>query len=112
MAATFVASHQPVIEIPFGAPDYVAHAVAYGVLGALLVWACAGAVWSRMAATLMVPAVVLAVLYGASDEFHQSFVAGRDASVVDLIADAVGASAGACFAAGLGALGRHHTRPT
>jgi hypothetical protein len=35
MAATFAASHQSTIGIPFGAPDYVAHAVNYAVLGAL-----------------------------------------------------------------------------
>ena len=30
--------------------------------------------------------------YGATDEWHQSFVPGRDADVRDLVADAVGAA--------------------
>ena len=38
-------------------------------------------------------ALVLAVLYGATDEFHQSFVPGRDMSVSDLMVDLIGASA-------------------
>lgn len=105
MAVTFVVSHQPVVVIPFGAPDYAAHAVNYGVMAALFVWALAGGEWSKMAAPLILPAVVLAVLYGISDEFHQSFIPGRDASVRDVLADAAGAAAGACAAAVLGALG-------
>ena len=40
-------------------------------------------------------ASVLAILYGMSDEYHQSFVAGRDASWLDLVADGIGGYAGA-----------------
>ncbi len=35
--------------------------------------------------------VLLVVLYGLVDEFHQYFVPGRNPSVLDLIADAIGA---------------------
>jgi len=37
---------------------------------------------------------VIAVIYAASDEFHQSFVAGRDASSFDLFLDAIGSLTG------------------
>jgi len=36
--------------------------------------------------------LVLASLYGITDEFHQSFVYGRDSDVWDWVADTVGAS--------------------
>lgn len=36
----------------------------------------------------------LAVLYGLSDEFHQSFVANRHASALDVAFDAFGAAIG------------------
>lgn len=100
---TFVVSHQPAVVIPFGAPDYVAHGINYAVLAALIVRARAGGALSQMTSSLIGSAVILAVLYGISDEFHQSFIPGRDSSVRDVVADAVGAAAGACAAAGIGA---------
>ena len=38
--------------------------------------------------------IFLAVLYGLSDEFHQSFVPGRECSLLDLLADFLGATFG------------------
>lgn len=38
-------------------------------------------------------AVLISALYAASDEFHQSFVATRDASVWDVLLDSAGATA-------------------
>lgn len=102
MAAIFVASHQSVVVIPFGSPDYLAHGASYAVLAGLLVRALAGGDLSNMRAQLILPAVVLATLYGLSDEFHQSFIPGRLASVSDLVADSVGALVGAVAATALG----------
>jgi VanZ family protein len=42
------------------------------------------------------------VAYGVTDEWHQSFVPGRSADAIDLVADAVGAG---LAAGGLGAWG-------
>ena len=43
-------------------------------------------------------AVLLVGLYGASDEIHQAFVPGRDASFVDFAIDLVGAITGTAAA--------------
>lgn len=68
--------------------DKLAHALAYLVLGAL----GSLATGSRPAGAL------LAVLYGISDEIHQSFVPGRFPDLWDLVADSVGALVGAWLA--------------
>lgn len=43
-------------------------------------------------------AILLASLYGISDEMHQSFVPGRDSSYGDLLADGTGAVCGGLVA--------------
>lgn len=103
MAATFVISHQPKVAIPFDAPDYLAHGVSYAVLGALLTRALAGGRLPAMTWRLAAMATVMGALYGLSDEFHQSFIPGRFASLSDLVADTAGSAAGALAAAALGA---------
>lgn len=45
-------------------------------------------------------ALVLAALYAATDEFHQSFVPSREGSVVDVLIDTVGAACGLAVLAG------------
>ncbi len=67
--------------VPWG--DKLAHATAFGVLGAFLYLASGRAGL----------AFALSVLYGVSDELHQMFVPGRSVDVFDLLADALGAAA-------------------
>ena len=76
--------------------DCVAHVVEYTVFGIFLSRALGhyGLFW-RAKARLFVVGAILGVLYGALDEYHQSFVPGRDSSVLDLAADAVGITLGA-----------------
>jgi VanZ family protein len=62
----------------------IAHTVEYAVLGALLVRAT-----GRTGL-----AFALGVLYAVSDEVHQTFVAGRMGSPVDVAIDAVGVACG------------------
>lgn len=72
----------------------LAHIVEYAVLGALafLVVRSVRPAWPAM--VVMVAAWTFAVLYGMSDEFHQSFVPNRDASWLDVGFDALGAVLG------------------
>jgi VanZ family protein len=69
-----------------------AHFVDYFVLGALLYRAVRGGNrgWQLRWALL---AVFVAFAYASSDEYHQSFEAGRGASLRDALLDTVGASA-------------------
>ncbi|ACL64954.1 VanZ family protein [Anaeromyxobacter dehalogenans 2CP-1] len=79
--------------------DKVVHASAYAVLGALLALALAGTRLARGRRRLLATAVVLASLYGASDEWHQAHVPHRQPDAFDWAADSAGALAGAALAA-------------
>ena len=81
--------------IPGGVDDGVAHALQYAVLAALLLRGLAGARWRGVKVRAAALAVLLATLYGVTDEAHQRFVPGRTAEVTDLVADALGAAVGA-----------------
>lgn len=75
--------------------DKVLHAVEYAVLGALCYRAlfCGSGhdVWRQQA---IPAAILLASLYGVSDEVHQAFVPFRDSNWLDWAADTVGAVIG------------------
>ena len=89
----FFLSSIPSAKLPrsFNGADKLVHFAEYGVLGVLL----ALALGRRAGGWLIVGvAIALAVGYGASDEWHQSFVPGRQVSFWDLVADTAGASAG------------------
>jgi len=77
---------------PAGLTDKHAHFGTYGAFAALLVWGLTDRSPSRTTWGTVAAAVALATLYGASDEWHQSFVPGRDVSALDLAADAAGAA--------------------
>lgn len=71
---------------PLGLPlrhpiDWVGHTLEYLVLGFTL-----GRATGRRGTAL-----VLAVWFGAADEVHQAFVAGRDAGIQDWLFDLLGA---------------------
>jgi VanZ family protein len=83
-------SHLP--EPPAGLTDKHAHVAAYAVLAATMVWGFTDRAPRRISWTIVAIVVVLCTLSGVSDEFHQSFVPGRDVSGLDLIADATGAA--------------------
>jgi len=88
--ALFVLSHHGTLPVEAPTSDLVAHAIAYCVLGLLVVRALHGGLrplrWRPAVAS-----VVITTVYGATDEWHQSFVPGRTPSLADLAADGVGA---------------------
>ena len=89
----FLVSHQAQIDIPVADIiwDKVAHFLEYGFFTLTLAFGFTrGFAPDRRTLWPLVAAVIVASLYGVSDEFHQSFV-GRDATVADWLADTAGA---------------------
>jgi len=75
--------------------DKLYHFIEYAILGILLAWAFVKAKPSVVPSRLIwLIAAVLSILYGASDEWHQTFVPGRYATFADWIADVLGSTAG------------------
>lgn len=104
MAAIFALSAQPRLPaLPAAVSDKHAHAAAYAGLATLSCHALAGGPMAGLGVRGAIAAWTLAAAYGATDEYHQSFVAGRTADVDDWFADALGAAAAAaaCYAWGI-----------
>lgn len=75
-------------ELVFWNSDKLLHMLAYAVLASLALIAVHDIRPLRSAASIT---FAMSALYGCVDELHQSFVPGRSMSVLDLIADALGA---------------------
>jgi VanZ family protein len=91
--------------------DKLIHCAEYALLGALVARGFALGPprlgrWAGAAA-----AAALAALFGATDEWHQSFTPGRYASGLDLVADAGGSVLGALAFAWLRRGGGHGDHP-
>lgn len=67
----------------------MAHMTEYAVLTVLLYRGLFNSGVSKMNA--LIYSVVVAALYGASDEFHQSFTPGREPHLRDVVFDTIGA---------------------
>ena len=91
--------------------DKTAHVGEYAVLGFLLARALRMTRPSLGRGAVVAGAALLGAFYGASDEFHQSFVPERTASLGDLAADAAGALLGALLLAVLPGGRRSTTAP-
>jgi VanZ family protein len=84
------------VEVPsFFGFDKIAHTVEYYFLGCLLYrWVTSTDRYRRRRYALLMT-IVIGTCYALSDEWHQSFVPGRDASLWDALFDAVGVGMGA-----------------
>jgi VanZ family protein len=95
MAALFAASStSDTSAVPAVFSDTVLHLAAYAALGVTVFRAFADARFGRMTLPRALAAVLFCILYGVSDEFHQSFVPGRTPDARDLVADGAGAALG------------------
>lgn len=94
MALIFYLSslHSP--PLPPHVSDKQGHSFGYTWLSVLTTRALAGGLPRRIGVAVALGALAITIAYGASDEFHQSFVAGRTEDVFDLYADSVGAAIG------------------
>lgn len=104
MALIFYQSSLSNPSLPSSLSDKVVHLAAYGVLAGLVVRALLGGFPRPVTWRAAVLAVLITVLYGASDEWHQSFVPRRAADVMDLVADGAGALLAVVAAWGCGIL--------
>jgi len=94
MAALFwLSSRHDVPSLPGDTENHAAHFTAYAGLGLVTLRALAEGTWTKVTVATVAGAVIIASLYGMSDEFHQRFVPGRNFDVFDMLADACGAFA-------------------
>ena len=78
--------------------DKLLHVAAYAVMAILFYRALGLHAIGNTPVKRAVFSAALTVLYGISDEFHQSFVPGRSPEWLDVAADAVGAVVGVIIA--------------
>jgi VanZ family protein len=94
MGVIFILSSQPASRLPvFGEYDLLikklGHATGYAMLGLAYYFALpprlkVGYRW--------ILALLMAILFALSDEFHQSFIEGRNSSTSDVMIDTAGAA--------------------
>ena len=96
MVAIFAFSSIPAVEMPdFGLLDFLVkkggHALGYGLLALTYLHGLRNGK-GEIEIRRLVIAWVLATMYSATDEFHQSFVPGRFPAVTDVMIDSLGAA--------------------
>ncbi len=90
MGVIFWLSSRAIPSVLSRTPDYVLHFGGYFVMGILAVRAFAGGLVEPPRRLWVWCGLAVSLVYALTDEWHQSFVPGRDASSTDLVADAVG----------------------
>jgi VanZ family protein len=97
MGIIFIASNTSGSNIPrFGIYDLLVkkggHMLGYALLAASFFHGLDNG--KRPARSLFIGAVLLAILYAISDEFHQSFTPGRSPAIKDVCIDTIGSIIG------------------
>ncbi len=91
----------PEVGIPFF--DKFTHILEYGFFGFLASRAFKNSPKKRFFENFRILAILVSIIYGISDEFHQGFISGRESSVFDMLADGIGGILGAFI------YGRYHS---
>lgn len=95
MVMIFFLSHQPGDFVPlpqFPGLDKSAHILVYGCLAAsILYFLQSFPAFAENRTLTVIITVLFCLLYGVSDEYHQSFIPGRFVSIWDVAADGFGA---------------------
>jgi VanZ family protein len=97
MGIIFFASNTPSTDIPgFGIADFFVkkggHMLGYALLAAAYFHALDNG--KRNQRILIFITIISAILYAASDEFHQAFIPGRTPAIMDICVDAIGSFLG------------------
>jgi VanZ family protein len=96
MGTIYFISDQPTLptipSVPGQIMSVIGHFTVYFVLAVVLWWALG--IFPLSSRRRYAVAFTIAVLYGVSDEWHQSFVPGRNPDVLDIVTDAIGAATG------------------
>jgi VanZ family protein len=94
MGIIFFLSHQTgdSVDLPdIPNIDKFLHSLVYGTLAAATLYAVPGRVIRKFPVRTGMLVILFCVLYGLSDEWHQSFIPGRFPSSWDIAADTFGA---------------------
>jgi len=93
MGGIFFLSHQSgdSLHLPsIPGIDKIGHMAIYGLLAVAVLWFLESADKPVAPASAALTAVLFCVIYGLSDEWHQTFIPGRMVSYHDLLADLAG----------------------
>lgn len=94
MGTIFFLSHQPSTTLPLPQIpgfDKLAHATVYACLAGSVIYAVPIRFRTVKPLLTAMTVVLFCLVYGISDEYHQSFIPGREPSFGDLLADTTGA---------------------
>jgi VanZ family protein len=89
LSAQPAAAHHPWWEIVV---RKLGHVTGYALLTALWAWALRGVVRRPV-----LVAVLISLAYACTDEYHQTFVRGRNGTPIDVGVDAIGMAIAACL---------------
>ncbi|MCF6299048.1 MAG: VanZ family protein [Thiomicrorhabdus sp.] len=95
MAGIFIISHCPGSKLPdltILDMDKLLHALAYAILAMTAIFAILPLLHPRSHLLLTLGVILFCLMYGISDEYHQSFIPSRTASIWDIMADLFGAA--------------------